>query len=146
MPKYKSIQFAIESVQAHCQEMISDLFGDVVRAELERAATFEIKRAFEHMKWEEIVSRAVKAEIDRLGIDELEKIIEIKADSPVYNNGRWAGRADVCAALREILDPKDKHEWNLDGLIAEVKRISKLQIKRSCRETKAMEKIEPSIP
>ncbi len=60
MPKYKSIQFAIESVQAHCQEMISDLFGDVVRAELERAATFEIKRAFEHMKWEEIVSQAIE--------------------------------------------------------------------------------------
>jgi hypothetical protein len=137
MPEYRSIQFAIESVQAHCQEMISDLLGDVVRAELERAAAFEIKRSFEDMNWKDLVSRSVKEQIDKLRIKELEKIIESKVDGPLYSDGRLMGHADVCAELRAILDPKDAHQWNMDGLLKEVRRIVVKLAKR--------EKIEPRI-
>jgi alpha-D-ribose 1-methylphosphonate 5-triphosphate synthase subunit PhnG len=46
-------------------------------------------------------------------------------DGPVYNAGRSEGRADVCAVLRAILDPDDKHHWNIDGVIEEVRRLAR---------------------
>ena len=44
-------------------------------------------------------------------------------DGPTYNAGRSEGRADVAAYLRAILDPGDVHNWNLDGALAEVRRL-----------------------
>jgi hypothetical protein len=55
------------------------------------------------------------------------KLAEMEAkcsvDGPIYNSGRLEGWADVAAQLRKILDPKDTHHWNLDGLLAEVARL-----------------------
>ena len=47
-----------------------------------------------------------------------------KVDGEVYNMGRAEGKADVSASLRHILDPDDINNWNLDGLLKEVIRLS----------------------
>lgn len=44
-------------------------------------------------------------------------------DSPVYNQGRCEGHADVHAELRKILDPFDRNHWNAEGVINEVRRL-----------------------
>lgn len=46
-----------------------------------------------------------------------------KIDGPAYNQGRVEGHADIVAKLRQLLDPTDAQHWNLDGLLAEVKRL-----------------------
>jgi hypothetical protein len=40
-----------------------------------------------------------------------------------FDCGRHEGQADVCAELRSILDPKDRHHWNKYGLMKEVTRL-----------------------
>lgn len=61
--------------------------------------------------------------IDEL-LDEVRHLrTEAATDGPVYERGRWEGRADVAARLREILDPEDKNKWTLDGCLKEVKRL-----------------------
>lgn len=45
-------------------------------------------------------------------------------DGPVYNRGRTQGQMDVAAELREILDPEDKNKLNLNGSLAEVRRLA----------------------
>ena len=44
-------------------------------------------------------------------------------DGPAFNRGRSEGRSDVAAMLRKIVDPEDKNKWNLDGALAEVRKI-----------------------
>jgi len=46
-------------------------------------------------------------------------------DGQDYKAGRHEGHADVCAELRAILDPDDKHHWNKDGLLKEVERLAR---------------------
>lgn len=47
-----------------------------------------------------------------------------KVDGDVYNSGRFEGRADIAAALRNIIDPKDEKHLNLDGILKEVQRLN----------------------
>lgn len=47
-------------------------------------------------------------------------------DGAAYNSGRAEGRADLCAALRAVLDPADTHHWNQDGLLGEARRLVSL--------------------
>lgn len=47
-------------------------------------------------------------------------------DGPAYNAGRAEGRADLCAAIRAIIDPADTNRWNRDGLLEEVRRLASL--------------------
>jgi len=47
----------------------------------------------------------------------------IAIDTETYNAGRAQGNADVAAELRKILDPQDKRQLNLNGLL---KRIEEL--------------------
>jgi hypothetical protein len=70
------------------------------------------------------IDPAIKEQLDRIEakLDKLQ-IDAGTADSPVFNCGRNEGWSDVCAELRSILDPKDTHHWNKDGLLKEVKNI-----------------------
>jgi hypothetical protein len=46
-------------------------------------------------------------------------------DGPVFNSGRSEGWTDICAELRQILDPIDHNYWNKDGLLKEIIRLKR---------------------
>lgn len=54
-------------------------------------------------------------------IAELEK--QTAVDGPIYNAGRREGHADMCAALRAILDPQDKEHWDENGILKEISKL-----------------------
>lgn len=57
--------------------------------------------------------KALKAERDELSV-------QASVDGPMYRAGRLEGHADMCAELRMLLDPRDTHHWNRDGLLGAV--------------------------
>ncbi len=47
-----------------------------------------------------------------------------KIDGEIYNLGRSEGQCDTATQIRKIVDPEDKNQWNLNGVIKEVQRLT----------------------
>jgi len=69
--------------------------------------------------------RELKVSLQILARKLVNVFLSNSVDGPIYNAGRFEGRADMCAKLRTILDTEDKNHWNQDGLLKEVCRLKK---------------------